>query len=134
MPDSSGGHASPTLLDSPFGKARSMVFPRTILAGHGVLAELGRSCRGFDFPERGSVITGPKTAGIAGTRAVEILTESKFDVTTIVAHEATPAEVDRVEAEAKSARALFLVAVGGGSKIDITKVTAHRLRIPFVSV
>jgi len=134
MPETSGGHSPSTALDSPFGKARSMVFPRTILAGHGVLAELGRSCRSFDFPERGAVITGPKTVGIAGTRAAEILGESKFDVATVISREATPAEVDRVEGEVKAAGARFLVAVGGGSKIDITKVTAHRLRIPFVSV
>jgi glycerol-1-phosphate dehydrogenase [NAD(P)+] len=134
MPEAPLAHAPASVLDSPFGKARSMVFPRTILAGHGVLAELGRTCRSFDFPERGAVITGPKTVGVAGKRAAEILAESTFDVTTIIAHEATPAEVDRIEAAAKVARARFLVAVGGGSKIDLTKVIAHRLRIPFVSV
>jgi glycerol-1-phosphate dehydrogenase [NAD(P)+] len=99
-----------------------------------VLAELGRSCRSFDFPERGAIVTGPKTAAIAGNRAAEILSESKFDVTTITAHEATPEEVNKIEAEAKAARARFLVAVGGGSKIDITKVVASRLKIPFVAV
>ncbi len=47
-----------------------MVFPRTVLAGHGVLAELGRTCRQFDFLEEGVVITGPRTAELAGNRAV----------------------------------------------------------------
>jgi len=49
-------------LESPFGKARSMTFPRTVLAGHGVLSELGTCCRQFDFPTRGAVVTGAGTS------------------------------------------------------------------------
>ncbi|MGP8073358.1 MAG: NAD(P)-dependent glycerol-1-phosphate dehydrogenase [Thermoplasmata archaeon] len=127
-------HPSPTALDFTFGKARGMVFPRVVLVGHGVLADLGSTCRQFDFPDRGVVVTGPKTAEIAGFRATEILKESKFEASTIIAREATEQEVDRVEKEARAAGARFLVGAGGGSKIDITKVVANRLRVPFVSL
>src|SRR5690242_10477776 len=82
-------------LETPFGKARSMVFPRTVLAGHGVLQELGRSCRNFDFPDRGAVITGRHTVELAGRRAGEILAESHFDVQTVLVDEATSSEVER---------------------------------------
>jgi glycerol-1-phosphate dehydrogenase [NAD(P)+] len=91
-------------------------------------------CRQFDFPDRGAVITGPTTLQLAGHRAVEVLNESKFDIATILAHDATSAEVDRVLAEVQTSGARFLIAVGGGSKIDIAKVAAARARIPFVSV
>jgi glycerol-1-phosphate dehydrogenase [NAD(P)+] len=121
-------------LPGPFGKARSMVFPRVVLAGHGVLEELGRSCRGFDFPDRGVLVTGPRTRALAGERAEAILRDDGFDVTSVIAKEATLPEVERVQAEVAEAKARFLVAVGGGSKIDITKVVAARLKIPFVSV
>ncbi len=120
--------------DSPFGKARGMVFPRVVLAGHGVLNELGTACQQFDFPDSGAVITGPKTAELAGTRAAEILTKAGFTAPVILAREATEEEVARIESEARAIGARFLVAAGGGSKIDITKVVAHRLRIPFVSL
>ena len=132
--ESTGTRAADRGPDTPFGKSRSMVFPRSVLAGHQVLGELGRLCRGFDFPDRGAVILGPKTALIAGNHAVEILQEAKFDVATVPAQEATVSEVERVRAEVEAAGARFLVAVGGGSKIDITKVVASSLRIPFVSV
>jgi glycerol-1-phosphate dehydrogenase [NAD(P)+] len=121
-------------LETPFGKARSMVFPRTVLAGHGVLSELGKLCRQFDFPETGAVVTGPKTAALAGHRAAEILTETGFSISTVIAKDATPEEVERVASEVKAAGARFVVGVGGGSKIDITKLAAARLQIPFVSV
>jgi glycerol-1-phosphate dehydrogenase [NAD(P)+] len=111
-----------------------MVFPRTVLAGHGVLAELGRSCRQFEFADQGAMITGPKTSGLAGQAALTALNESGFQVTEIVAHEATMDEVRRVGEAARAAHARFLVAVGGGSKIDITKVAARDLNVPWVSV
>lgn len=128
------GARTPTEEGSQFGKARSMVFPRVVLAGHGVLEELGRSCHGFDFPERGVVVTGPHTSKLAGHRAEEILRSAGFDVATVIAKEATLAEAERVQVAVAEAGARFLVAVGGGSKIDITKVVAARLHIPFVSV
>jgi glycerol-1-phosphate dehydrogenase [NAD(P)+] len=120
--------------DSPFGKMRGMVFPRVVLAGHGVLQELGTTCRQFDFAEQGAVVTGPKTSLLAGNRAVDILRREGFKADAIIAGESTEAEVDRVAGIARSAGARFLIAAGGGSKIDITKVVAHRLRIPFVSL
>jgi glycerol-1-phosphate dehydrogenase [NAD(P)+] len=120
--------------DSPFGKARGMVFPRVVLAGHDVLAELGTACRQFDFPAEGAVVSGPKTSLLAGNRASEILGAAGFHAPVLLANEATEAEVGRVETAAREMGARFLMAVGGGSKIDITKVVADRLHIPFVSV
>ena len=120
--------------DSEFGKARSMVFPRVVLAGHGVLDELARTCHQFDFPSRGAVITGPRTSELAGHRAARILNGGGFETSTVIAREATEEEVRRVEVEVRATGARFLVGVGGGSKIDITKVVAARLNIPFVSL
>ena len=120
--------------DFPFGKAKGMVFPRNVLVGHGVIDELGSMCHQFDFPIEGAVVTGPKTAELAGNRASEILRADGFRVRTVIAHEAVGAEVDRVAAEARAHGARFLVGVGGGSKIDITKVVAARLGVPFVSL
>ncbi len=120
--------------DFPFAKAKGMVFPRTVLVGHGVLEDLAATCHQFGFPPRGAVITGPRTAELAGNRAAEILAADGFTAPAIVAHEATGAEVDRVASEARAREARFLVGVGGGSKIDITKVVAARLGVPFLSL
>jgi glycerol-1-phosphate dehydrogenase [NAD(P)+] len=111
-----------------------MVFPRVVLVGHGVIDELPDTCRQFDFPSVGTVITGPRTAELAGNRAADLLNRDGFHVTTIIAREATEDEVARVATESQAAGARFVVGVGGGSKIDITKVVAARLRIPFLSL
>jgi glycerol-1-phosphate dehydrogenase [NAD(P)+] len=130
----SAGARAPGGLEGPFGKARSMVFPRAVLAGHGVLSELGRLCQGFDFTGPGVIVTGPKTSVLAGRRAEEILRDAQFEITTLTAHEANLPEVERIQGEVREIGGRFLVAVGGGSKIDITKVVAARLKLPFVSV
>ena len=88
--------------ESVFGKAKGMVFPRIFLVGHGVLDELATTCRQFGFPNRGAVVTGPKTAEIAGRRGATILQEGGFHVTTVIAHEANEPEVDRVAEEVRA--------------------------------
>ncbi len=120
--------------DFTFGKARGMVFPRTVLVGHGVLEELAPTCQQFGFPPVGAVITGARTAELAGNRATEILNGAGFRVRALLAHEATGTEVERLATEVRGLGARFVIGVGGGSKIDITKVVAARLGIPFVSV
>jgi glycerol-1-phosphate dehydrogenase [NAD(P)+] len=120
--------------ESIFGKARGMVFPRIVLVGHGVLDDLAVTCRTFGFADVGAVITGPKTAELAGHRATEILKAEGFSVSTILAREATEEEVARVESEVQTQQARFLIGVGGGSKIDIAKLVAAHLHIPFVSL
>ncbi len=127
-------HDPPGASETPFGKVRGMVFPRTVLVGHGVIDEIAATCRQFDFPRTGAVVTGPITAKLAGDRVAEILRKDGFDMATFVAHEATAEEVDRVGAAVRSHGARFLVGVGGGSKIDITKVVAARLGVPFLSL
>ena len=134
VPSPAAGRRPEIGLESPFGKARAMTFPRTVLAGHGVLGELATCIRQFDFPTRGAIVTGPTTRELAGNRAAEILRDGGFDVQILMAHDATNDEVERVGREVESAGARFLVAVGGGSKIDITKVVAARHRLPWVSV
>lgn len=111
-----------------------MIFPRVVLAGHNVLPALAETCQEFGFASHGAVVTGPTTKALAGDRCAEILSSAGFTMNVIVAHEATEAEVSRVAQEVTQSRAAFLVAVGGGSKIDIAKVVAARNHVPFISV
>ncbi|MDE1819538.1 MAG: NAD(P)-dependent glycerol-1-phosphate dehydrogenase [Euryarchaeota archaeon] len=117
-----------------FHKVRTMNFPRTVLAGHGVLEELPKICQTLGFVGPGAVITGPTTQAIAGDRVGHLLESSGLKVRIIPAGDATLDEVARIASEVEQQGIRFLVGVGGGSKIDLAKTVAARQRIPFISV
>ncbi|MEM4293601.1 MAG: NAD(P)-dependent glycerol-1-phosphate dehydrogenase [Thermoplasmata archaeon] len=117
-----------------FTKNKAMVFPRAVLAGHGVLAEIGKLARKFELGQTGLVITGRKSETIAGRAVMDYLSAEKFDMHLAVTGEATRENVDEIKKVALETRAAFLVGVGGGSKIDIAKVCAAELELPFISV
>ena len=117
-----------------FTKIRMMKFPRTVLAGHGVINQIGEVCEELDFQNPGLIITGPKTIEIAGKKVEELLRAKKFVIKTKVTGEAIPENIEDCVKTAQAAESRFLIGVGGGSKIDITKIVAKRLNLPFVSV
>ena len=111
-----------------------MVFPRTVLAGHGVLAKTGEICTSLGLSSRGAVIAGKVTDRIAGQPVTEALRKEGYEVRTWIAGEPSLDEVNRLSEEVRAWGGRFVVAVGGGSKIDIGKVIASKLKVPFVSV
>lgn len=117
-----------------FEKTRTMVFPRIVLAGHGVLEKTGSIASSLGLSSRAAVITGKKTSGIAGDRVCEILKKEGYEVRSWVATTPTIDEVARLTGEVDQWGGRFVVAVGGGSKIDIGKMVASKLKVPFISV
>ncbi|MEM3396556.1 MAG: NAD(P)-dependent glycerol-1-phosphate dehydrogenase [Thermoplasmata archaeon] len=117
-----------------FTKNKAMIFPRAVLAGHGVLSEIGKLARNFELGQIGLIITGKKSESLAGKPVLDYLSAEKFDVHLAIAGEATRDNVDEMKKVALETRAAFLVGVGGGSKIDIAKVCSAELGVPFISV
>lgn len=121
-------------LGGPFGKTREMVFPRIVLAGHAVLEEVGKTAKELGLRSPGAVITGTTTGRLAGDRVAALLKLSGYEVIVITAKEATLDEVARLDKAVGESSAAFVVGVGGGSKIDLTKMVAARRHLPFISV
>ncbi|MDR3074654.1 MAG: iron-containing alcohol dehydrogenase, partial [Candidatus Methanoplasma sp.] len=110
-----------------------MDFPRTVLIGHEVMEQVADVCRSLQFGNNGALITGPETYKAAGNKVEDVMSE-KYDMLTVFTGNATRANLDDVEEAVKEHKASFLLAVGGGSKIDIAKVVAKDMGIPFVSI
>lgn len=127
------GRGWPAVMDS-FDKSKMMVFPRNVLVGHGVIDQLGDLAHTLELEGQATLVTGDTTRGIAGQRAVDVLKKAGYEVEIHPIAEPTLAEVEATAELAKRADSRFLVGVGGGSVIDVTKLAARRLGHPFVSV
>jgi len=117
-----------------FTKAKAMVFPREVLAGHHVLDKVGEMCRRFGFGGSGVLVTGPTTGPIAAKQVTDVLTGTGYEIHIIELGPATRENVDKTKALVKEVQAHFILGVGGGSKIDIAKLAAKETELPFLSV
>lgn len=117
-----------------FTKARTMSFPRQVLAGHDVIKETGKMCKDFELEGTAMIVTGQTTGAVAANEVRDVLVHEGYDIQQIVVGEATQANLVKVEEMAKEVRAQFLLGVGGGSKIDLAKLASCNLKVPFLSV
>ncbi len=111
-----------------------MQLPRQITAGHGVLHQIAQMTRDFGLKGTGLIVWGPHTRSLAGETIVKTLSDAGYDLQTYEAGEATAETVARAREIAQESKASFLIGVGGGTKIDIAKLAAHELSVPFISV
>lgn len=120
--------------EGDFTRARSMVFPRQVLAGHGVIEMVPLVCKDFALNGTALIVAGEKTVRAAGDAVADGMKRSHYDVHTVLVGDATEDNLRKVEQIAKDVKADFLLGVGGGSKIDLAKMTAKNLGKEFISI
>ena len=121
----------PVLRNKIFDKSKWMQLPRDVVIGHDVLPQIPAVCADLKLGPRVLLVSGMRTADVAGQRVREIL-QDQYEVTSFTAPAITMAVIR--EAERVGADADFLVAVGGGRVIDTAKITSYNLDRPFLSV
>jgi glycerol-1-phosphate dehydrogenase [NAD(P)+] len=117
-----------------FLKAKTMVFPRSVLVGHGTLDQLGPMARDLELDGPGLVVTGASTTRAAGERAARALAEAGIKAERLAVEGATQRSVAEVEQAVQRSHARFACAVGGGSVIDAVKLASAQAGVPFLSV
>ena len=117
-----------------FTKSKTMIFPREVRVGHGVVDELADVVRAISPAERALVVTGGRTRRIAGDRAIEVLQKGRYHTAVADVQGATTDSVEHAIAEGLKFAPQVIVGVGGGSVIDVAKLASFRLNVPYVSV
>ncbi len=120
--------------DDGFSKNKGMVFPRNVLVGHGTISQISGMCDDFGFRKTGMIVTGDKTYQAAGKITEEYMKDAGYEITVKMTGNATLANVDDVVKTGKETKSKFILAVGGGSKIDIAKMAAKQMKVPFISI
>jgi glycerol-1-phosphate dehydrogenase [NAD(P)+] len=117
-----------------FEKSTWIRLPRNVVVGHDVLDRTAEAVAELHLTGRPLVVTSPTPREVAGERVVAGFADEGPAPVTAVVEEASFGAVEEVIATAQEADAGFLVGVGGGKAIDITKMAADELGLGFVSV
>jgi len=111
---------------------RSMVLPRIVVTGPGVLEQLPAVIAELDLSGRGLIVCDSNTLRIAGRQVNEYLEIGGHPMKKVVVEGANSQELLRVEDALDGID--FLVGVGGGRPIDLAKQAGFNKNIPFVSI
>ncbi len=117
-------------------KVHRMQLPREIIVGNGSLELVGSVCDELDFTERALIISGKRTFEAAGRRVKDILQNEGLIVDEYIITSRVPT-VNDVEASERKIRELkpqVVLGVGGGTKIDIAKLSSACQGVPFISI
>jgi glycerol-1-phosphate dehydrogenase [NAD(P)+] len=111
-----------------------MQLPREVVVGTDTLPLLSEICKRLGFDESALVVSGPDTKNIAGRRVIDLLIDKGMNVDHLVVNCSTLEEVNFVEDRIKESKPQIVLGVGGGTKIDVAKLSSTRQGIAFVSV
>jgi len=109
-----------------------MQLPREVLLGENLIGETVNVAERLGLGKKALVLYGPRTRRIAG-KDVEDALGDHYEVEGVTVSGATMGEVERVISIIQDHRSDWLIAVGGGSIIDVAKLSSFRAGVPFIS-
>ncbi|MEM1986013.1 MAG: NAD(P)-dependent glycerol-1-phosphate dehydrogenase [Nitrososphaeria archaeon] len=110
-----------------------MELPRAILVGRNVLEKLGEFIEKVCEAKRVLIVTDEKLKELYGKKIEESLKMNTVLFWEIVMN-ADFENVRRVETKIKEEKANLIIGMGGGTCIDVAKLSAYESKTPFISV
>ncbi|MCS7120111.1 MAG: NAD(P)-dependent glycerol-1-phosphate dehydrogenase [Nitrososphaerota archaeon] len=113
-----------------------MELPRHVVIGKGTLVQVGDVCLKLGFSKKVFVVTGTRTMRLAGQKVIGILEDEGIEVNHYIvsANPPTLLDVRLVEEKIGETKPQAVLGIGGGAKIDVAKLSAANLGIPFISI
>jgi len=111
-----------------------MQLPREVIVGNNTLNMIGDICKRLGFSKSAFIVTGHHTRDIAGKMVKDILEDAKINVGHIIVSSSTLWDVKAVEEKIQEVKPQVLLGIGGGTKIDVAKLSSARQSIPFISI
>jgi glycerol-1-phosphate dehydrogenase [NAD(P)+] len=108
---------------------KNIELPRKVVVGDGVIHKIKDVIDELDLRGNSLVVVDSITEEIAGDTVAEEL-HSKL----IIVNKNTSDEVDKILHKIKEGNIAFVIGVGGGTIIDIAKLSSFKAKIPFLSV
>lgn len=111
-----------------------MQLPREVVVGNNTLSMIGDICKRLGFSKSAFIVTGPHTRNVAGKLVDDLLDDAGINVEHIIVSSSTLWNVKAVEEKIQEIKPQVLLGIGGGTKIDVAKLSSAHQNIPFMSV
>lgn len=111
-----------------------MQLPREVLVGNGTIECAADISKRLGFTKSALIIAGSKTYDIAGKTVKELLETEGIKVDVFLVESANVKDLEAVEEKIRVLKPQVVFGVGGGTKIDVAKLSSARQEIPFISV
>ena len=105
--------------------------PREIIVGDKILKDTNNICKEIRMSGKCLILSGPKTMEIVGKGLKEVM-ERDYQAESRTVHNIKKQEVDQIIEESKNFD--FIIGIGGGKVIDVSKYVAFELDKPFISI
>ena len=111
-----------------------MQLPREVVVGNNTLELIGEICKRLGFYESALFVMGPKTLDIAGRRVMDLLNDAGLAVNHLVVTSCNIKDIVFVEEKIDELKPEVVLGIGGGTKIDVAKISSSHKEVPFISV
>jgi glycerol-1-phosphate dehydrogenase [NAD(P)+] len=111
-----------------------MQLPREVIVGKGTIERSAEVTKKLGFEKSALIISGPTTYEIAGKRVENILRENGLKVEKFIVNSVSYQDVKKIEGKIKTCRPQVVLGVGGGTKIDVAKLSSALQEKPCISV
>ena len=104
------------------------------MVGNGTIEYVPEISLRLGFTKSALIVAGSKTYDIAGKTVKELLEEEGLKVDTFLVESATVKDVGAVEEKIRAMKPQVVFGVGGGTTIDVAKLSSANQKIPFISI
>lgn len=111
-----------------------MQLSREVIIGKGTLQRIPEAIKRLGLKGSALIIAGSKSFEIAGKTVYDFLEQANINVDTVLVSTATIRDVLAVEERIIEWKPQIIFGVGGGTKIDVAKISAAHQEIPFISI
>lgn len=111
-----------------------MQLSREVIVGKGTIKCVPDVVNRLGIKGSALIIAGSKSCEVAGKTVHDLLEQANFNVDTLLVSTATIRDVLAVEERIIEFKPQMLFGVGGGTKIDVAKISAAHQGMPFISI
>jgi glycerol-1-phosphate dehydrogenase [NAD(P)+] len=111
-----------------------MQLPREVIVGSKIVERIGEVCGRLGFKKSALIVAGSKTYDVVGKTVKRLLEEEGMKVDALLVESATIKDSQFVEGKIKVLKPQVVFGIGGGTKIDVAKLSSANQKVPFISV